>query len=120
MIKAATVNNLEKINFTNKNVGIQCENLCKCIFLNHKGCNGVSLVLLLSSLPEVFYEKDVLRNFAKFTGKHLCQGIFLNKVADLRPATLLTLTQVFSSESCEISKTLFLTEHFRWLLLAVV
>ena len=28
--------------------------------------------------PEVFYKKDVLRNFAKFTGKHLLQrNIFL-------------------------------------------
>ena len=28
-------------------------------------------------------------NFAKFTGKHLCQSLFFNKVADLRLATLL-------------------------------
>ena len=27
--------------------------------------------------------------FAKFTGKHLCQSLFFNKVAGLRPATLL-------------------------------
>ena len=27
--------------------------------------------------------KDVLRNFAKFTGKHLCQSLFLNKVTGL-------------------------------------
>ena len=27
--------------------------------------------------------KGVLRNFAKFTGKHLRQGLFCNKVADL-------------------------------------
>ena len=27
--------------------------------------------------------KGVLRNFAKFTGKHLCQSLFFNKVADL-------------------------------------
>ena len=27
----------------------------------------------------------VLRNFAKFTGKHLCQRLFYNKVAGLRP-----------------------------------
>ena len=33
--------------------------------------------------------KGVLRNLAKFTGKHMCQGLFLNKVAGLRPATLL-------------------------------
>ena len=34
---------------------------------------------------EVFCGKGVLRNFAKFTGKHLCQSFFLNKVAGLRP-----------------------------------
>ena len=33
--------------------------------------------------------KIVFRNFAKFTGKNLCQSIFSNKVAGLRPATLL-------------------------------
>ena len=49
-----------------------------------------------SSNPEVFCKKGVLRNFAKFTGKHLCQRTW--------PATLLT-------------KNTFLTEHLRWLLL---
>ena len=29
----------------------------------------------------MFYKKGVLRNFAKFTGKHLCQRLFFNKVA---------------------------------------
>ena len=29
-------------------------------------------------------KKCVLRNFAKFTGEHLWQSLFLNKVADLR------------------------------------
>ena len=51
--------------------------------------------------------KGTLRNFL---GKHLCQSLFLNKVAALRPATLLkkkTLTQVFSCEFCEISKNTF-------------
>ena len=33
--------------------------------------------------------KGVLRNFAKFKGKHLCQSLYFNKVANLRPATLL-------------------------------
>ena len=37
--------------------------VCPCIFR--------------SSRPEVFCEKGVLRNFAKFTGKHLCQSVFL-------------------------------------------
>ena len=57
-----------------------------------------------SSNPEVFCRKGVLRSFAKFTGKHLCQSIFLNKVAGVRPATLLT-------------KNTFLTKHLWWLLL---
>ena len=38
--------------------------------------------------PEVFYKKGILRNFAKFTGKHLCLRVFFNKIAALRPATL--------------------------------
>ena len=29
----------------------------------------------------MFCEKGVLRNFAKFAGKHLCQSLFFNKVA---------------------------------------
>ena len=58
--------------------------------------------------------KGVFRNFAKFTGKQLCQSIFFNKVAGLRHATLLkkeTLAQVFSFEFYEISKNTFYTEH---------
>ena len=33
--------------------------------------------------------KGVLVNFAKFTGKHLCQSLFFNIVVGLRTATLL-------------------------------
>ena len=33
--------------------------------------------------PVVFCKKGVLRNFAKFTGKNLCQSLFFNKVAGL-------------------------------------
>ena len=40
--------------------------------------------------PKVFcFEKGVLRNFTKFTRKYLCQTLFFNKVAGMRPATLL-------------------------------
>ena len=34
-------------------------------------------------------KKVVLKHLAKFTGKHLCQSPFFNKVAGLRPVTLL-------------------------------
>ena len=36
-----------------------------------------------SSHPRCSVRKGVFRNFAKFTGKHLCQSLFLNKVAFL-------------------------------------
>ena len=58
-----------------------------------------------SGLPKVFFKKGFLKNFAKFTGKHLCRS--LHKVADLRLATLLkkeTPTQVLSCEFCKIFK----------------
>ena len=54
--------------------------------------------------------KGLLRNLAKFTGKHLCQSLFFNKVADLAFIKKETLTQVFSCEFCEISKKSFRTE----------
>ena len=30
-----------------------------------------------------YVKEDVFKNFAKFTGKHRCPGLFLNKVAGL-------------------------------------
>ena len=39
--------------------------------------------------PEVSIKRGVIKNFTKFTGKHQCQSLFFNKVAGLRPATLL-------------------------------
>ena len=36
-----------------------------------------------SSRPEAFCKNGVLRNFAKFTGNHLYQSLFFNKVAGL-------------------------------------
>ena len=42
-----------------------------------------------SSHQRCSVKKGVLRNFAKFIGKHLHQCLFFNKVTGLRPATLL-------------------------------
>ena len=36
---------------------------------------------LEASTGSVLYKKGVLRNFAKFRGKYLCQSLFFNKVA---------------------------------------
>ena len=51
-----------------------------------KTCAALAVGQLRSSPPEVFCKKGVLRNFAQFTGKHLCQSLFLSKVGGLRPA----------------------------------
>ena len=48
-----------------------------------------ALAIARSSHQRCSVRKDVLRNFPKFTGKHLCQSLFFNKVAGLRPAALL-------------------------------
>ena len=39
--------------------------------------------LYRSSHQRCSIEKGVLKNFTKFTGKHLCQSLFFNKVAGL-------------------------------------
>ena len=57
-------------------------------------CTGMGALFFFilknrSSHRRCSVRKSVLRNFAKFTGKHLCQGLFFNKVAGLRPVTLL-------------------------------
>ena len=44
--------------------------------------------LLRSSHQRCTIKVHVLRNFAKFSGKRLCQSLFFNKVAGLRPTTL--------------------------------
>ena len=52
-------------------------------------------------------KKGVLRNFAKFTGKHLCLSLacnFIKKEA---------LAQVLSCEFCKISKNTFSTEQLQ-------
>ena len=50
---------------------------------------------------EVFFKKAVLKNFAKFLGKYLCQSLFSNKAAGLRPAALLKkISKRYSTHTC--------------------
>ena len=74
-----------------------------------------SLIIILSwfrsCLPELFCKyKSVLKNFTKFTGKHLCKVFLFKKVASLKPATLLKTRlwhRCFFCEFYEISKNTF-------------
>ena len=54
-------------------------------------------------------KEGVLRNFTKFTGKHLCQPLFFNKVAGLRPTTLLKKRLWHRCFPMNFAK--FLTDH---------
>ena len=68
----------------------------------------------------MFCKKGVLRNFATFTGKHLCQSLFFNKLAGLRPSALLKKRlwhKCFPVKLAKFLRTPFFTEHLRWLLL---
>ena len=65
--------------------------------------------------PEVFFEKRCSKKFRKIHGKHLCQNLFFNKVAGLKPEACNfikkeTLAQAFSCEFCKISKNTFFIE----------
>ena len=44
---------------------------------------------------EVFCKKSVLKNFAKFTEKHLCQSLFFTKVTDFGTGVFLRILQKF-------------------------
>ena len=81
----------------------------------------IKLWSIRSSRPDVFCKKGVLRNFAKFTGKHLCQSLFFNKVAGLSPATLLKKRlwhRCFPGDFVKLLRTLISTEHLWWLFLS--
>ena len=75
-----------------------------------------------SSRPEVFCKKGALNNFAKLTGKHLCQSLFFNNVAGLRHRLMylsgcICICENFISECiCEILKN---TYFYRTPLVAV-
>ena len=75
-----------------------------------------------SSRPEVFCKKGVLKNFKKFPGKYLCQGLFFYKVSSLGLAILLKKRlyhRCFPVNFVKFPTTPFLIEPFWWLLLSL-
>ena len=60
--------------------------------------------------------KGVFRNFAKLTGNHLCQSLVFNKVAGLKPATLLKKGlwhRCFPVNFAKLLRTPFFAKHFQ-------
>ena len=83
---------------------------------------NTAFLFFRSSRPEVFCKKGALRNFAKFTGKHLCQSLIFNKICWLRIANLLKmrlLHRCFPVNFAEFLRTPFFAEHLWWLLLSL-
>ena len=50
---------------------------------------GYTIGMIQAAKRKCSIKKGVLRNLSKFTGKQLCQSLFFDKAADLRPTTLL-------------------------------
>ena len=72
-----------------------------------KTCVSI-LVPIRSSRQEVFCNKGVLRNFTKFTEKHLCQSLFFNKVGvEHLWWLLLNVTVLFNQMQPKIKKSFF-------------
>ena len=67
------------------------------------------------SHQELFCEKGVLRNFAKFSGKHLCQRLFFNKVASQKGLW----HSCFPANFAKFLRIPFIIEHLWWLLLFI-
>ena len=71
------------------------------------------------SRPEVFGKKGVIKKPTKFTGNYQCRKLSLNKVAGLRPATLLQKRlrhRCFPVNFEKFLGTLFFIEHIRWII----
>ena len=68
-----------------------------------------------SSRP-VFCKKCVLRNFTKFTGKHLCQSLFFNKVAVEHLWWLLLIVTILFNQMQPKIKKVSLTLQLTFLL----
>ena len=87
----------------------------RVVFCSDKGKKGGR-----SSQQSWSLEKGFFKNFAKFTGTHLCQSLFLNKVGSLSPATLFKKRlwhSCFPLNFAKFLKKLFFIKHLWWLLL---
>ena len=61
-----------------------------------------------SSRSQMFFEINSIKNFAIFTGKHLCWGLFSIKLQAFRPATFLKRDTGVSCGYRELYKNMFL------------
>ena len=108
-------------------ISILCRKEIRAIFLGQNeellSSSKTRVALYRGSRPEVLYKKGISKKFPKFTGKHLRQSVFFNKVASFRLATLfkkILCHRCFSVNFTKFLRTTFFVEHLRWLLLFVI
>ena len=80
--------------------------------------------LVMSFFFVGFARKGVLRNFKKFTGKHLCQSLFFNKVAGPRPFHRTLIGNCFIAGTAKIFYFVWPTRNSRnswqyWVVLGI-
>ena len=108
----STLLTLQWYPFYIKVISISSSSLDNCF----SQATGHETITNRSSRPEVFCEKDVLRNFVKFTGRHLCQSLFFNKACNLEVWRL--QHRYFLVNFAKFLRTPFLREHVRCLFLS--
>ena len=86
------------------------KNICERLFLKI----SISVTNSEAVFQRSFAKKGVLRNFAKFTVKHLCQSLLFDKVAGLR-----LWHRCFLLNFVKFQRTPFFIEHLWWLLLQI-
>ena len=91
-----------------------------CCFIFEKVSSSLPMLLVMlvadvakgsNSRSQMFFKTDVLKNFAIFTGKHLCWNLFLIKFQNWRPAFLFKKKlqhRCFSVNIAKFSITAFL------------
>ena len=63
-------------------------------------------------------KKGVLRNFAKFAGKHLCQSLFFNKVAGLKTGVSILRSNRFI-DRCDVQEMRRLNYFFKIIFITI-
>ena len=96
--------------------------LCNYCLQRYYNCSVILFALIHlqkhefvgSSRPEMFCKKGILRNIAKFSGKHLCQSLFFNKLKKR------LWHRCFLVSFVKFLRAPLFTEHLWWLLLICV
>ena len=82
-----------------------------------------SFTVAVAAVCRCFSKQAFLRFLAIFTGKHLCQSLFFNKVQDHQTCNSIKNRlqhRCFPMNIAKFSRTAFFIEHLRWLFLQVL